>query len=1278
MVKGAVAKLKFKSPIISTSEHLISTNELLDRLKALHEELAALDQDNTDLTGLDKYRDALVSRKLLKHKDVGIRAFTACCLSDILRLYAPDAPYTDSQLTDIFKLVLSQFEQLGDQENGYHIQQTYLITKLLEYRSIVLLADLPNSSNLLIELFQIFYDSNKSFPSRLYNVIGGILGEVISEFDSVPLEVLKLIFNKFLTYNPNEIPEGLNVHSDCGYEVSLILCDAYSNRMSRHLTKYYSEIIHQGTNDDNDSRTLTVITKLHKLILRLWETVPELISAIIGFIYHELSSDNELFRKEATKLIGQILTSYSDLNFVSTHPDTFKTWISKIADISPEVRVQWTESIPNIITTRDDISKELNQALAKTFIDSDPRVRRSSVMIFNKVPTTEIWKNITNKAIYTSLLHLAREKHKEVRDLCINTMAKFYSSSLDEVERTYQNKEIWEIIDTIPSTLYNLYYINDSNINEQVDNVIFEYLLPFESDNDKRVHRILMVLSHFDKKAFTSFYAFNARQIKVSFAMSKYIEFSEFLNDQENANSSQGPLILSKYNQTIQWLASGLPDSIKAIDSLETIKQFNDKRIFYLINTCITNDIPFPTLKNCFNELINKLQTPGLFKKYNISTGSSIMPRDIAKVIQILLFRASPIIYNVSNISVLLKLPNNSDPKHLNLKRKILDDISKVNPTLFKDQIRTLKTIIKNLDDTGAEKHDTLTLEEALKTLYKTTKTLKDQVDFEDTFFFTKLYDFAVEGEPEIAKYSTKLIALSPKAEETLKKIKIRILPLDLKKDKHFTSHIVVLMEVFKSFPHILNDDSTDIISYLIKEVLLSNQVVGDSKKEVDWIEDSLLDESKYSAIGNKVFTLKLFTNKLRSIAPDVLRDELAESFTEKTMKLFFYLIASGGELISEFNKEFYPTPSNYQTKLRCAAGIQVLKLARISNLNNFIKPSEIIKLVNLVEDESLPVRKTFLEQLKDYVANELISIKFLPLIFFTAYEPDIELKTTTKIWINFTFGLKSFRKGTIFERVLPRLIHAISHHPDIVEGLNSEGDAYLNALTTAIDYLLFYFDSIAAQENFSLLYYLSERVKNYQDKLIEDGEDEEDDEAQKQKAPKRGESRGEKMYIIGELSQMILLTLKEKKNWQHSAYPGKLNLPSDLFKPFATVQDAQLSFKTYLPESLTEKIQNNIRAKIGRILHTSQTQRQRLQKRLLAHENNESQKKKKRVHHVRPKQHDDESDEDEKSGSDNDSYLPSNKNENRKVYENVVKKKLRVRKEIDYKDDEDDDMEMV
>lgn len=40
----------------------------------------------------------LVAVGLLQHKDDGVKAYTACCLADMLRLHAPDAPYTANQL----------------------------------------------------------------------------------------------------------------------------------------------------------------------------------------------------------------------------------------------------------------------------------------------------------------------------------------------------------------------------------------------------------------------------------------------------------------------------------------------------------------------------------------------------------------------------------------------------------------------------------------------------------------------------------------------------------------------------------------------------------------------------------------------------------------------------------------------------------------------------------------------------------------------------------------------------------------------------------------------------------------------------------------------------------------------------------------------------------------------------------------------------------------------------------------------------------------------------
>lgn len=71
--------------------------------------------------------------------------------------------------------------------------------------------------------------------------------------------------------------------------------------------------------------------------------------------------------------------------------------------------------------------------------------------------------------------------------------------------------------------------------------------------------------------------------------------------------------------------------------------------------------------------------------------------------------------------------------------------------------------------------------------------------------------------------------------------------------------------------------------------------------------------------------------------------------------------------------------------------------------------------------------------------------------------------------------------------------------------------------------------------------------------------------------------------------------------------------------------------------------------------------------------------KKKRRKFIMQRSQADDEEgDGDRESDSDDDSYSPSNKNETKKGHENIVMKKLRVRKEVDYKDDEDDDIEMT
>ncbi|SCU89444.1 LANO_0D04940g1_1 [Lachancea nothofagi CBS 11611] len=1182
------SRLEFNLSIVSTIKDNISTQQLLERLAQLQEELSSLKQETVELGTVHKYKSDLIHKKILKNKDHGVRAFTACCLSDILRLYAPDAPYTDKELTDIFQLFLEQFKLFQEPENGYIIQQTYLATNLLEYRSIVLLTDLPSSTQLVSELFEIFYSPQSNvIQEKLFTIIGGLLGEVISECDSMPMSALKLVFNKFLSHKREKSLNGLSYKKDPGFEFSLAICQTYSNRLGRHFIKFYSEIMYEALEDNDDqnkgklSPGYKTLVKLGNLTSELWKYAPDLVGSVTGFIYQLLCSENEFFREAATKCVSAMLETSSLINFAVAHSDTYKIWLSKMADISSQVRITWVRTVPQILGDHSDLAGDISKGLAKALIDSDHAVRLCAVQVFQEVPVKKLWECISNSAVFSGLLHLTRETRSDIRDECIEAVAKIYVESVEQIPKTNENREAWKVVDTIPSVFFNLYYINEPDINMKVDVLLFDNLLPLILGPEALISRLLNMMNNFDEKAFSSFYAFNKRQEQMSVVVSKLISFCEgtYSSDISLAESSN-----LKLEKTVEWLNLGYPPQSNAREVLAAFRELNDRRLYHLIKTAVTDTSDHSTVRNAITELFKRLDDPELFRKKNVKIDSRFTRDNFMMVIKVLIYRAAPIVFNVSNVSVLLSNTNSLSTHETSLKRQLIDNLCVIKPGIFKHQAKSLIEIIMRLDESTTNATGTLTLTEAMRTLYKISKSNIHHLTTSEPFFLDKLDDYARDGSILAAKYAIKLLGLLADASDHLLKIKNSVLPLNTH-SKYFAANVSVVSQIFKLQPHLLDDDSTEIVSLLIKDVLLANEVVGDKDGDPLWIsENEICMNEERSPLASKLFSLKLFTNKLKSMVDDVQHDEMARAFTERILKLFFYLIASGGELISEHNKESYPTPSNYQNKLRCYAGLQILKLAKVANLSSFVKPADIGRLINLVEDESIEVRTLFIANLKDNVGNETISIRYLPLIFFTAYEPDPALKTSTKMWISLTLKKENFKKGTFFERALPRLIHSIAHHPDVAEGIQTDGETFLSSLTTAIGYLVFYFHSVANAHNLALLYYLAGRVRQYRDTIAQ----EEDDERVHEEEERQAEGTNIKnsgIYIISELAQLVLGQFKDHNEWALSSYPGKLNLPSDLFEPFETIEDARKNtFESFVKTEDIDNLKRITGIKIARI----------------------------------------------------------------------------------------------
>lgn len=90
--------LQFNEPLSWRTGRAIPTAELVKRLDKLSKELTELDQDFEHKESLNKVAEELSSTNILAHKDKGVKAFAACCLVDILKICAPDAPFTPKQL----------------------------------------------------------------------------------------------------------------------------------------------------------------------------------------------------------------------------------------------------------------------------------------------------------------------------------------------------------------------------------------------------------------------------------------------------------------------------------------------------------------------------------------------------------------------------------------------------------------------------------------------------------------------------------------------------------------------------------------------------------------------------------------------------------------------------------------------------------------------------------------------------------------------------------------------------------------------------------------------------------------------------------------------------------------------------------------------------------------------------------------------------------------------------------------------------------------------------
>ncbi|KAK4169232.1 putative sister chromatid cohesion protein PDS5 [Cladorrhinum sp. PSN259] len=349
--EGDLVTLQFNEPLTWRPGKPIALDTLLKRLSTLAKELEEMDQEVTDPNSLTKVAKEVASNQLLTHKDKGVRAYAACCIVDILRLCAPDAPFTPTQMKEIFNLtVTSVIPALFDPSNPYNTQHKYVLRSLTEIKSIVLLLDVDGSEDLLVHLFSNIFDgvsgakssSGEQVAKDVEFTMAEMLVVLVDEATSLPARVVDVIMAQFLRAAAPGASSGKRSHIPLddtqatllareepeAYQIAKKLCQSIPDRMSRFVSQYFSDVIvdatsfagksggHRDTDDSDDEdgpsgpsdSDLKELRKAHTLIREIWKAAPQILQGVVQQVDAELSADNVHLRQLATETLGDMIS----------------------------------------------------------------------------------------------------------------------------------------------------------------------------------------------------------------------------------------------------------------------------------------------------------------------------------------------------------------------------------------------------------------------------------------------------------------------------------------------------------------------------------------------------------------------------------------------------------------------------------------------------------------------------------------------------------------------------------------------------------------------------------------------------------------------------------------------------------------------------------------------------------------------------------------------------------------------------------------------------------
>ncbi|KAJ6991866.1 sister chromatid cohesion protein PDS5 [Populus alba x Populus x berolinensis] len=536
-------------------------------IKLLKQAAACLSEmDQSPLVSVSEstqpFLDAIVKPDLLKHHDRDVKLLVATCICEITRITAPEAPYSDEVLKDIFHLIVGTFSGLSDTSSPSFGRRVVILETLAKYRSCVVMLDLE-CNDLVNKMCSTFFTvASDDHQESVLSSMQTIMVVLIEESEDVREDLLLIILS-VLGRNRNDI-------SMAGRKLALNVIEHCAGKLEAGIKQFLISSMSE------DSRLENCKIDYHEVIYDIYRCAPQILSGAIPYLTGELLTDQLDTRLKAVGLVGDLFALPGSA-ITETFQSIFSEFLKRLTDRVVAVRMCVLERVKSCLLSNPFRAEaaQIISALCDRLLDYDENVRKQVVDVLCDVACH------TLNSVPVETIKLVAERLRDKSQL----VKRYSMERLAEIFRVYCVKSSDGSVnpgefDWIPGRILRC-------LSDTIEFVLCGSLFPTEcaaEDRSKHWVRVFSVLDRVEVKALEKILEQKQRLQQ---------EILRYLSLRQMRQDGDTPEIQKKILFCFRIMSRSFAEPAKTEENFQILDQLKDANIWKILTNLLDPNTSF-------------------------------------------------------------------------------------------------------------------------------------------------------------------------------------------------------------------------------------------------------------------------------------------------------------------------------------------------------------------------------------------------------------------------------------------------------------------------------------------------------------------------------------------------------------------------------------------------------------------------------------------------------------------------------------------------------------